>query len=131
MHMADALLSPAVGGSMWAVTAGLIGYSSRKIRLEFQETKIGVLITQVPRPLLTKLAAMIAHAVDGAGIVMSDRNVAVSSSGVSAREILDKILKFTGGKGGGSIQAAQGRLNKEATFDEIRAYVKENSEGLK
>lgn len=40
MHMADALLSPAVGGSMWAVSAGLIGYSSRKIRREFQETKI-------------------------------------------------------------------------------------------
>lgn len=40
MHMADALLSPAVGVSMWAVSGGLIGLSSRKIRLEFQETKI-------------------------------------------------------------------------------------------
>jgi cobalt/nickel transport system permease protein len=40
MHMADALLSPAVGGGMWAVTAGLIGVSSRKIRKEFQENKI-------------------------------------------------------------------------------------------
>jgi len=32
MHMADALVSPAVGGTMWAASAGLIGYCSRKIR---------------------------------------------------------------------------------------------------
>ncbi|MEJ5259713.1 MAG: energy-coupling factor ABC transporter permease [Anaerohalosphaeraceae bacterium] len=38
--MADALLSPAVGGTMWAVSAGLLGYSCRKIRQEFQESKI-------------------------------------------------------------------------------------------
>ena len=31
MHMADALISPAVGGTMWAVTTGLIGYSSTKV----------------------------------------------------------------------------------------------------
>ncbi len=32
MHMADALISPAVGGTMWAVAGGLIGYSARKMR---------------------------------------------------------------------------------------------------
>jgi cobalt/nickel transport system permease protein len=31
MHMADALVSPAVGGTMLAVTTGLIGYSSAKV----------------------------------------------------------------------------------------------------
>jgi cobalt/nickel transport system permease protein len=31
MHMADALISPAVGGTMWAVSAGLVIYSSKKI----------------------------------------------------------------------------------------------------
>lgn len=31
MHMADALISPAVGGSMWALTAGIAVYSARKI----------------------------------------------------------------------------------------------------
>jgi cobalt/nickel transport system permease protein len=31
MHMADALVSPAVGGAMWAVSAGLIACSSKKI----------------------------------------------------------------------------------------------------
>lgn len=32
MHMADALISPAVGGSMWAVSAGAIAWCSRKVR---------------------------------------------------------------------------------------------------
>jgi cobalt/nickel transport system permease protein len=40
MHMADALLSPAVGGTMWAVSAGLLGYSCKKIRDAFGESKI-------------------------------------------------------------------------------------------
>ena len=31
MHMADALISPAVGGTMWAASAGLIGYCSKKM----------------------------------------------------------------------------------------------------
>ena len=32
MHMADALISPAVGGAMWAATAGLTLYSARKLK---------------------------------------------------------------------------------------------------
>jgi cobalt/nickel transport system permease protein len=32
MHMADALISPAVGGSMLAAAAGLIGFSSKKLK---------------------------------------------------------------------------------------------------
>jgi cobalt/nickel transport system permease protein len=32
MHMADALLSPAVGGTMWAATAGMLVYSARRVR---------------------------------------------------------------------------------------------------
>jgi len=32
MHMADALISPAVGGAMWVATAGLITYSSKKVK---------------------------------------------------------------------------------------------------
>jgi cobalt/nickel transport system permease protein len=31
MHMADALLSPAVGGSFWAGTIGTIGYASKRL----------------------------------------------------------------------------------------------------
>lgn len=40
MHMADALISPAVGGAMWAVAAGTIAYCSHKVRDEFEEHKV-------------------------------------------------------------------------------------------
>ena len=40
MHMADALLSPAVGGTMWAVSAGAIAYCSRKVRDELDDKKL-------------------------------------------------------------------------------------------
>jgi cobalt/nickel transport system permease protein len=37
MHMADALISPAVGGAMWAATAGLTGYSAKKLKDHLDE----------------------------------------------------------------------------------------------
>jgi len=40
MHMADALISPAVGGAMWAVSAGAIAFCSAKIRSEADDRKI-------------------------------------------------------------------------------------------
>ena len=40
MHMADALISPAVGGTMWAATAGLIGYCSKKVKEDLDDAKI-------------------------------------------------------------------------------------------
>ena len=40
MHMADALLSPAVGGTMWAVSAGAIAYSSAKVRRDPDDRKV-------------------------------------------------------------------------------------------
>ena len=40
MHMADALISPAVGGTMWAATAGLIAYSSKKVKEELDDHKV-------------------------------------------------------------------------------------------
>ena len=50
MHMADALISPAVGGTAWAATAGLIGYSSRKLRDGMDDRRI---------PLMAVLGAFI------------------------------------------------------------------------
>jgi cobalt/nickel transport system permease protein len=32
MHMADALVSPAVGGTLWATSAGLLGWCARQVR---------------------------------------------------------------------------------------------------
>ena len=40
MHMADALLSPAVGGTMWAVSAGTITYCSGRVRRELDESRV-------------------------------------------------------------------------------------------
>lgn len=40
MHMADALISPAVGGTMLAVTAGVAAYCSKKVQNDMDESKI-------------------------------------------------------------------------------------------
>jgi cobalt/nickel transport system permease protein len=39
MHMADALISPAVGGTMWAASAGLAAYSAHRLQKEMNEAK--------------------------------------------------------------------------------------------
>ncbi len=40
MHMADALLSPAVGATMWAAAAVAVGHCSRRIRSEDDERRV-------------------------------------------------------------------------------------------
>lgn len=40
MHMADALISPAVGGTMWAATVGAVVYSARKVDRDLDERKV-------------------------------------------------------------------------------------------
>jgi cobalt/nickel transport system permease protein len=40
MHMADALISPAVGGTMWAATAAVTFYSAGKLKEELDEQKV-------------------------------------------------------------------------------------------
>ncbi len=40
MHMADALISPAVGGAMWAASGAVVVYSARKVRSDLDESKI-------------------------------------------------------------------------------------------
>ena len=50
MHMADALISPAVGGTAWAAATGLIGYSSHRLRDGLEDRRI---------PLMAVLGAFI------------------------------------------------------------------------
>lgn len=50
MHMADALLSPAVGATMWAATAGSIIYSANRLKKEMDDRQI---------PLMGVLAAFV------------------------------------------------------------------------
>lgn len=40
MHMADALLSPTVGGGLWAAAATVIAYSARKVRSDLDDRRI-------------------------------------------------------------------------------------------
>lgn len=40
MHMADALISPAVGGALWAATGATLAYSARRVRNDLDESKI-------------------------------------------------------------------------------------------
>lgn len=40
MHMADALISPAVGGMMWAVSGGLIAYCANKVKTSLRDNII-------------------------------------------------------------------------------------------
>ncbi len=40
MHMADALISPQVGGAMWATSLGLAAYSAHRLKPEMTERKI-------------------------------------------------------------------------------------------
>jgi hypothetical protein len=40
MHMADALISPVVGGAGWAATFGLAAYSARKIKVAADDTSV-------------------------------------------------------------------------------------------
>ena len=40
MHMADALISPAVGGTMWAASAGLLAFCARKVRQTLDDKMI-------------------------------------------------------------------------------------------
>ncbi|MGE5549602.1 MAG: energy-coupling factor ABC transporter permease [Bacteroidota bacterium] len=40
MHMADALVSPAAGGAMWAASLGAVAYSAHKVRQDLDERKV-------------------------------------------------------------------------------------------
>jgi alanyl-tRNA synthetase len=86
---------------------------------EVESTQIGIQVTDIPRQLITKLAGMMAETFDGAGIVVSDTNIAISSKYINANDLLMKIQDTIGGKGGGSPKAANGKLNKTVTLDEL------------
>jgi len=86
---------------------------------EVESTTIGIQVTDIPSQLITKLAGMIAETFDGAGIIVSDTNIAISSNGINANDVLRKIQDAFGGKGGGSPKAANGKLNKTVTTDEL------------
>lgn len=43
MHMADALISPAVGATLWAATGATVAYCSRRITLEHDDRRVALM----------------------------------------------------------------------------------------
>jgi alanyl-tRNA synthetase len=62
---------------------------------------------------------MIAEATGGAGVVVNDTNIAISSRTLDAGGLLKKVQNVIGGKGGGSPKSANGRLNRPVTRNEL------------
>ena len=102
---------------LWSQMLPDIAKSTKVIEVESK--KIGIQVIDIPRQLITKLAGMMAETFDGAGIVISDTNIAISSKYINANDLLKKIQDTIGGKGGGSPKAANGRLSRTVTTDEL------------
>jgi alanyl-tRNA synthetase len=80
---------------------------------------VSVYVGELPRELASVLAGMMAEATNGAGVVVSDINIALSSRTLDAGGLLKKIQNAIGGKGGGSPKSANGRLDRPVTADEL------------
>ena len=80
---------------------------------------VGIYVGELPRELAAVLAGMIAEATSGAGVVVADTNLAISSKTLDAGGLLKKIQGIVGGKGGGSPKSANGRLNRPVAKDEL------------
>jgi len=82
-------------------------------------SQVGLYVGDLPKGLAVTLAGMIARATTGAGIVVSDVQIAVSSTTLDAGRLLKSIRNEIGGKGGGSPRAANGRLDKPVSKKEL------------
>jgi len=107
---------------LWSLSLPALAQSAQIA--EVQSTKIGIQVVEIPSPLLSKLAGLIAEAIGGAGVAVSGLNIAVSSTGISAKDILARIQSVAGGKGGGSPRAANGKVGRTLTADEIVAILR-------
>jgi len=103
----------------------LPGFVESATIVEVGSSKVGVQIDAVSGKLAGKLAAMIANEIDGTGIVISDGNIVINSRNLDANDILKKFHNAVGGKGGGSAQAASGRLDREVTADQVVGILQE------
>jgi len=82
-------------------------------------SKAGIYLGELPGGLAPTLAGMIAEATNGTGIVISDTQIAISSTALDAGTLLKAIRDRVGGKGGGSAKAANGRLDRPVTMAEL------------
>ncbi|MEN6577997.1 MAG: hypothetical protein ABFD90_16765 [Phycisphaerales bacterium] len=87
--------------------------------------RVGIHASELPRELASTLAEMIAEAAQGAGVVISDTCIAISSVTLSASDLLKQIQSRCGGKGGGSPKAANGRLGRTLTAQELAEILRQ------
>lgn len=97
----------------------LPGFVESSKIVEVGSSKIGIQIDVVSAKLAGKLAAMIANKIAGTGIVISDGNIVINSNKLNAGDLLKKLHNAVGGKGGGSANAASGKLDKQVTTEQI------------
>jgi alanyl-tRNA synthetase len=82
-------------------------------------SNVGVYIGELPREHVSVLAGLMAEATEGAGVVVSDTSIAISSRTLDAGGLLRKIQNTIGGKGGGSPKSANGRLDRPVAASEL------------
>jgi alanyl-tRNA synthetase len=93
--------------------------------IEIGPSKIGIQVNAVSSKYAAKLAALIANEIDGTGIVASDGNIVINSRNLNANDLLKKLQKAVGGKGGGSSKTASGKLDKMVTTDQVIRIIQE------
>jgi len=102
---------------IWSLRLGDLVKSAEAVTVG--SSPVGVYVGELPRELAAVLAGMIAEATAGAGVVIGDTNIAISSRTLDAGGLLKKIQSAVGGKGGGSPKSANGRLNRPVARDEL------------
>jgi alanyl-tRNA synthetase len=103
----------------------LPGFVESAMIVEIDSSKVGIQIDAVSAKLAGKLAALIANEIDGTGIVISDGSITINSKTLNANNLLKKLHEAVGGKGGGSSQAASGRLDKNVTTEQVIEILKQ------
>ena len=103
----------------------LPGFVDSAMIVEIGSSKIGIQIDAVSGKLAGKLAAMIGNKINGTGIVISDCNIVINSRNLNANDILNKLHKTVGGRGGGSSNAASGKLDKQVTTEQVIEILKQ------
>lgn len=92
--------------------------------VDIESMHVGIQVCDIPELLVAKLAAMIAKTLQGTGIAVGGARIAISSETLDAGSLLRQIHNALGGKGGGSPRAANGRLARAVTAEELIEIVK-------
>jgi len=87
--------------------------------IEIDGAKVGIQVDAVTAKLAGKLAGMIAAELEGTGIVVSEGTIVINSKNLNANDLLAKLKEAFNGKGGGSPQAASGKLEGTVTSQRI------------